>query len=86
MEDSNPPIVVGIRQTSKATKVITVKAVPEYIAYGSRVATATRKIIVRPTSNIVSAISFGVFCRFPLPPAKSCGLKRSPRDLQSPAP
>ncbi len=36
---------------------------PAYDANGASVATASTKMMVRPESRIVSAISFGVFCR-----------------------
>ena len=67
--ESSAPIVVGIRQTSSATSVVTVTAVPAFAAstlkidIGSSVTTTTRKTIVSATSRMLSAISFGVFCR-----------------------
>src|SRR6202521_2178954 len=61
--ESRPPIVVGIRQTSRETSTNTVCGDPEYIAKGCRVTTASRKMMVRPASRMLSAISFGVFCR-----------------------
>ena len=67
--DSSAPIVVGIRQTSNATSVVTVTAVPALatstlkIDIGSKVTTTTRKTIVSATRRMLSAISFGVFCR-----------------------
>jgi len=67
--DSNPPIVVGMRHTSSATYTAIVGASPApaaltlYSAYGTSVATANRKMIVRPAIRMFSAISFGVFWR-----------------------
>ena len=59
---SKPPIVVGIRQTSKAVRTTTEISIPEYMAYGAIVATEKIKIILMPTSKMVNAISLGVFC------------------------
>ncbi len=61
--DSSPPIVVGIRQTSSDTSTKSDCGAPEYIANGCSVTTASRKMIVSPASRMLSAISFGVFCR-----------------------
>ena len=67
--ESKAPIVVGIRQTSSATSVVTVTAVPALatstlkIDIGNSVTTTTRKTIVKATSRMLRAISFGVFCR-----------------------
>ena len=61
MAGSRPPIVVGIRQTSSATSVVTSSFVPIKAAIGSSVATTSTKISVKPASRIPSAISFGVF-------------------------
>ena len=69
MAESNPPMVVGIRHTSSETSTATVGAVPlptrriAYLAYGGSVATANRKISVKPAIRMFRAISFGVFCR-----------------------
>ncbi len=63
MAESRPPIVVGIRHTSRATSTVTLTAVPPQAEKGQRVAVASRKTIVRATSRMVSAISFGVFRR-----------------------
>ena len=68
--DNRPPIVVGIRHTSRATKAVIVTTWPAFIAStenienGSSVAVASSITIVSATSRIVSAISFGVFLRF----------------------
>src|SRR6202140_4989555 len=61
--DSRPPIVVGMRQTSSAISTNTDCGADEYIANGCRVPTARRKMMVKPASRMLSAISFGVFCR-----------------------
>ncbi len=67
--DRSPPIVVGIRQTRRATSTVTEGTVPdpaaaaERAAIGPSVATAIRKISVRPAIRMLSATSFGVFCR-----------------------
>ena len=67
--DSNPPMVVGIKQTSNETRTATLGTAPApaaatlYAANGCSVATASRKISVRPAIRILSAISLGVFWR-----------------------
>ncbi len=67
--ESSAPIVVGIRQTSSATRVVTETGVPALATstlksdIGSSVTTTTRKTIVRATSRMLRAISLGVFCR-----------------------
>ena len=67
--ESRPPIVVGIRQTSSAANAVTVTGAPcpasftAKIENGSSVTVASRKMIVRAASRMLSAISFGVFCR-----------------------
>ncbi len=63
MAESNPPIVVGMRQTSSETSTNIVCGALAYIAKGCSVTTASRKMIVRPESRMLSAISLGVFCR-----------------------
>ncbi len=61
--DSNPPIVVGIRHTSNATRITTFCSASANIANGCSVTVASRKMIVRPARRMLSAISFGVFWR-----------------------
>ncbi len=67
--DSRPPMVVGIKQTSSATRAVIDTTVPAPTAptlnteYGNSVAVTTRNTRVSATSRIVSAISFGVFWR-----------------------
>ncbi len=67
--DSRPPMVVGIRQTSRATSAVRLTTVPALTAstlkmeYGNRQTVTTRKTMVRATSRIVRATSLGVFCR-----------------------
>ncbi len=56
-------MVVGIRQTSRATSTVTLTAVPPYDEKGHRVAVASRKTMVSATSRMVRAISFGVLRR-----------------------
>ncbi len=63
MAESRPPIVVGMRQTSSEMRTKTVCGAPLYRANGCSVTTASRKMIVSPASRMLSAISFGVFCR-----------------------
>ena len=70
--DSSPPIVVGMRQTSSATRTGVAIGVPTYIAKGCSVTTASRKTMVRPDRRMVSAISLGVFVAPRPPPARSC--------------
>ncbi len=55
--------MVGIRQTSRATRTTIVRWVPAKFANGGRVATASRNTMVSDASRMFSAISFGVFCR-----------------------
>ena len=76
--DSSAPIVVGIRQTRRTTSTMpltpctpsaVLSGTPgwlalEKIASGCRVATASRKMTVNAASRMLSAISFGVFCRY----------------------
>ena len=75
--DSSAPIVVGMRQTSSDTSTMPVTpsalsasvsgaaacCALEKIASGCSVATASRKMMVSAASRMLSAISFGVFCR-----------------------
>src|SRR5579864_1598210 len=61
--DSKPPIVVGMRQTSSEIRTNSDWGAPEYIANGSSVTTASKKMMVRRAKRMLSAISFGVFCR-----------------------
>ena len=63
MAESSPPMVVGMRQTSSETSTKTVCGALEYMAKGCSVTTASRKMMVRPESRMLSAISLGVFCR-----------------------
>ncbi len=63
MAFSRPPIVVGIRQTRRATRTVVVKVTPEYAPKGFKVMMTTRKMIVRAERRMVRAISFGVFWR-----------------------
>ena len=59
--ESSAPIVVGIRQTSSATRTDrSTDEASEYSANGRSVTTASRKIMVSPASRMSSAISFGV--------------------------
>ena len=72
MADKRPPIVVGMRHTSSATSTVMVTGEPSLATAtlntenGSRVAVASRNTRVSAMSSIVSAISFGVFCRLAL--------------------
>ena len=58
-----PPIVVGIRHTSRAMSAVIEKATFEYTPKGLSVMMTRRNMNVRAESRIVSAISFGVFWR-----------------------
>ena len=60
---SNAPIVVGIRQTSRATSTIVDGRSPAYADIGASVATASKKMMVSEDSRIDSATSFGVLRR-----------------------
>ena len=60
---SSPPMVVGIRQTSRAIRVVSEKATPEYAPNGFSAATTSTKMNVSAESRMVSAISLGVFWR-----------------------
>ncbi len=64
MAESRPPMVVGMRHTSRATRTTIPSGAPEYSPKGRRVAVANRKTMVSPDRRIESAISFGVRCRF----------------------
>ena len=63
MAESSPPMVVGMRHTSSETSTNTVCGALEYMANGCSVTTASRKMMVRPESRMLSAISLGVFWR-----------------------
>ncbi len=64
MADSSPPMVVGIRHTSRATSTVTLTALPLHAEKGQMVAVASRNTSVRAISRIVRAISFGVLRRW----------------------
>lgn len=80
-------MVVGIRQTSRATMTMPVTPFPssagvsgtpgllalEKIANGCSVATANTKMIVSADSRMFSAISLGVFCRLAPSTRRSSG-------------
>ena len=67
--DNNPPMVVGMRQTSSATSTVMVTGDPlpalvtAYCENGASVAVASRNTSVIMASRIASAISFGVRLR-----------------------
>ena len=67
--DNRPPMVVGIRQTSKATSAVRLTTVPApaaptlKIENGNKVTVTTKNTIVKATSKIVRAISLGVLAR-----------------------
>ena len=63
MAESKAPMVVGIRHTSRATSTMTFCSASAKIANGCSVTVASRKIRVSTASSVLSAISFGVFCR-----------------------
>ena len=70
--DNSPPIVVGIRQTIRATKTVIVitEPAPAFSTLkrlnGSKVIQTRRKTIDNIANKIESAISFGVFWRLAL--------------------
>ena len=69
MAESRPAMVVGIRQTSRATSTVMDTGEPAPATStlnrekGSRVTVTHRKMMVRATSRMVRAISLGVFWR-----------------------
>ena len=56
-------MVVGIRQTSSATRMTTDTLPPAKWANGWRTTTTGRNTMVSTANRIVRAISLGVFCR-----------------------
>src|SRR5581483_4123903 len=60
---SSPPMVVGMRHTSRAISTVTVTEACWKVAKGCSVTTANMKMMVSPASRMLSAISLGVFCR-----------------------
>jgi hypothetical protein len=63
MAESRAPMVVGMRQTSSATRTGTLTGAAAYDAIGFSVSTTITNTIDRLASRMSSAISFGVFCR-----------------------
>ena len=65
-------MVVGARQTKSAMRAVTLMTCPAPACFtlkienGSSVMQTRRKMMVIATSRMVSAISFGVFCRWAL--------------------
>ena len=53
-----------MRHTSSATRTTIFCSAPANAANGCKVTVASRKISVSTASRVLSAISFGVFCRF----------------------
>ena len=60
--DSSPPIVVGMRHTNRDIIAAIPIVVPEYQDIGTREIHTIMKTKENAASNIVSAISLGVFC------------------------
>ena len=60
MAESSAPIVVGIRQTSRAMSTGMLTGDAAYDAIGFRASTTTTKMIDRLASRMFSAISLGV--------------------------
>ena len=60
---SRPPIVVGIRHTSSAISSSVSTLTPTNAPSAGSVAHTIRNVSVIVANSIVSAISFGVFCR-----------------------
>ena len=56
-------MVVGMRHTSRDTKMTTDTVAPEYLPKACRVTTTGMKTMVSTARRIVRAISFGVLCR-----------------------
>ena len=67
MAESKPAMVVGMRQTNKATKTVILGGEPApavvtpNMENGNKVTVTNRNTIVSATNRIVSAISLGVF-------------------------
>ena len=57
--ESSAPIVVGMRQTSRDTRMTTDTEAPAKLPKGTSVTTTGMKTIVRTANRMVSAISFG---------------------------
>ena len=57
------PIVVGMRQTSKATSTGILTGAAAYEAIGLRVSATVTKMMESADSRMFNAISLGVFCR-----------------------
>ena len=58
---NKPPMVVGIRQTNKATSKTTLILMPTIEPIKGKVTTTTIKVMVMIFNKIPNAISFGVF-------------------------
>ena len=56
-------MVVGMRHTSRLTRIVTGTSIPTHFASGWSVPTTRRKMSVRAESRMERAISLGVFCR-----------------------
>ena len=88
--ESSPPIVVGARQTKSATSTVMVTGTPApavstlYREKVYSVAHMTIKTEVSPMRRMLSAISFGVFCRLRLQSGRSCGRGTLRRGSRSP--
>ena len=63
IDEMSAPIVVGIRHTSSAISTGTGTDTPAYRARGRSVTTTSRNTRLSTASRMLSAISFGVFCR-----------------------
>ncbi len=59
--ESSPPMVVGMRQTSRATRMMIGCSACANTANGWSVTVARPRISVNPASKMLRAISFGVF-------------------------
>ena len=64
MAESRPPIVVGMRHTSRATSDTVSTVVPAYSPKGRMVTVAMRNSSDMPASRMARAISLGVRCRW----------------------
>ncbi len=62
--ERSPPIVVGMRQTRRATRATVSRIVPANWPNGRSVTVTRRNTRVRPARRIDRAISLGVRCRF----------------------
>jgi len=61
MAESRAPMVVGMRHTSRETRMTTETVAPEYFPKACKVTTTGMNTMVSTDRRMVSAISLGVF-------------------------